>query len=115
QGYFQVSMDGSLEEFCETWPEQGMMHNGECFAPVISAIPTSENGCFFLGTPCAGDGNSNYAMSRERALKRLAGPWRQQWWIAYGILLHNLNKGYANPRFAEALMGFPDQWTALEE
>jgi hypothetical protein len=28
-------------------------------------------------------------------------------WIGIAVYLRNLNKGYANPRFSEAILGFP--------
>lgn len=31
QGYYQVSMEGFLDEFCGTWPTWGIMRAGECF------------------------------------------------------------------------------------
>jgi len=35
QGYVQANLDGTLEEYCETWPAQGMMQSGRA-----SALPT---------------------------------------------------------------------------
>jgi hypothetical protein len=31
QGFVQANLDGSLEAFCETWPAQGIVSNGEAF------------------------------------------------------------------------------------
>jgi len=35
QGYCQLNLDGSLEEYCETWPHSGTVSNG-----IASALPT---------------------------------------------------------------------------
>src|SRR6186713_1934435 len=43
QGYSQVTLDGSLEQFSETWPRAGMTRNGIAYrlppsAPLIGEI-----------------------------------------------------------------------------
>jgi len=43
QGYSQVTLDGSLETFCETWPRAGMTRNGTAYlrpplAPLTDGI-----------------------------------------------------------------------------
>ncbi|MBD8992024.1 MAG: hypothetical protein EGR04_04230 [Blautia sp.] len=37
QDYYQVKMDGSLEEFLGTWPKQGVMRGGIAFQPTLPA------------------------------------------------------------------------------
>ncbi len=34
-------------------------------------------------------------------------------WIGVGAYWHHLSKAYGNPRFSEAILGFPLDWTAL--
>lgn len=51
QGSVQVSLDGSLEEFCETWPKWGILSGG-----VAGKLPTPERrttgkGCSLWPTP----------------------------------------------------------------
>ena len=51
QGSAQASLDGSLEEFCETWPRWGILSGG-----VVGRLPTPErrttgNGCSLWPTP----------------------------------------------------------------
>jgi hypothetical protein len=58
QGYSQVTLDGSLETFCETWPRAGMTRSGTAYrrpnsAPLTDAIasgswPTPDAGAFNL-------------------------------------------------------------------
>lgn len=56
QGYCQANLDGSLEEFSETWPKQGLMRNGQLFHAPIWAAPTGEIGSGLLPTPRSSDG-----------------------------------------------------------
>ena len=55
QGSVQVSLDGSLEEFCETWPKWGILSGG-----VVGKLPTPErrttaSGCSLWPTPRTSD------------------------------------------------------------
>ena len=58
QGSVQVSLDGSLEEFCETWPKWGILSGG-----VVGRLPTPErrttaSGCSLWPTPRTSDTQS---------------------------------------------------------
>jgi hypothetical protein len=58
QGSVQVSLDGSLEEFYETWPKWGILSGG-----VVGRLPTPErrttgNGCSLWPTPRTSDTQS---------------------------------------------------------
>lgn len=58
QGSVQVSLDGSLEEFCETWPKWGIVSGG-----VAGRLPTPErrttgNECLLWPTPRTSDTQS---------------------------------------------------------
>lgn len=51
RGFTQANLDGSLEEFCETWPVQGMMRSGVAY-PLKTLEPhTSGNGSGLWPTP----------------------------------------------------------------
>ena len=56
QGFSQVSLGGTSEEFCETWPKRGIACNG--FAFQLQRLEPSTNGreSGLLRTPCASDG-----------------------------------------------------------
>src|SRR5512146_2330294 len=54
-GSCQLLVDGSLEEFCETWPTAGMMRNGACYVLPTSARPTNASASSSLPTPAARD------------------------------------------------------------
>ncbi len=49
----QLSLDGGLTEFSETWPRSGTMRNGKCFPPPMSERPTSGNDSGLWPTPNA--------------------------------------------------------------
>lgn len=55
QGYVQVNLDGSLEEFCETWPKWGIMLGGEAGKLQMSVPPTAGNGSLSWRTPCSSE------------------------------------------------------------
>lgn len=50
QGFSQMTLDGSLEAFCETWPRAGMTRSGIAFRLQPSAPTTNETGCGLLPT-----------------------------------------------------------------
>ena len=53
QGYSQVTLDGSLEAFSETWPRAGMTRNGTAYRlqPLVPLTDATESGSW--PTPCA--------------------------------------------------------------
>lgn len=68
QGYVQVSLDGSLVEFCETWLRAGMMRNGNAYrrSPLVRHI--LENESFLWPTPTvtnSGSGRINMSTSPQ--------------------------------------------------
>jgi hypothetical protein len=56
QGSVQQKMDGSTEEFCETWPEWGIVSAGVAGKLPISALPNIENGYLLWPTPTPSQG-----------------------------------------------------------
>ena len=93
-----------LDEFSETWPLWGMMHNGECWelkTPDLS-IPGPACG-YLLPTP---SGTSNHGKNHVSG--------RLDEWGGSGNLWRGTEIGRLHcPRFEEWLMGWPDQWTEL--
>lgn len=53
--FYQANLDGSLEQFSETWPKQGLMRSGQLFHALIWAAPTSAIESGLLPTPRASD------------------------------------------------------------
>ena len=52
----QCSLLGDLEPFSETWPQWGLMRNGECWEQQTLAQTTSETASGLWATPAASDG-----------------------------------------------------------
>jgi len=52
----QCSLLGDLDEFLETWPQWGLMRNGECWEQTPLAQTTSETASGLWATPAASDG-----------------------------------------------------------
>lgn len=91
----QTSLLGGSTEFSETWPQWGFMRNGECWELPTLVPPTSEEEYGFLPTPtCHTFGFSG--SNGHRQGKAILG--RNFYYI----------------QEMEALMGFPEGWTALE-
>jgi hypothetical protein len=57
-GCCQANLDGSLEQFCETWPRAGMTRSGTAYQRAPSAPLTREIGSGSLPTPTVGDSKS---------------------------------------------------------
>jgi hypothetical protein len=53
QGYCQVRLDGSLEEFSETWPRWGIVLDGVCMVPRMLERHTDETESLLWRTPDA--------------------------------------------------------------
>lgn len=134
QGYSQVTLDGSLERFSETWPRAGMTRNGTAYRLVPSAPLTGEIASGLWRTPGANDG----PRGAQDGLQRLAGghcltlrdqvitpslwptPTTQDASNNGGSSQYDRNSlplnavvgGSLNPTWVEWLMGYPLEWTA---
>jgi len=121
EGYCQQRMDGSLEEYSETWPAAGMMQNGRCYRRPRLVHHIGETACSLWPTPNATDGNKapKYFASGSPSLPyavKLAEaghyptPTANRW---DGLQSHGKNviSGQLNPTWVEWLMGFPAGWT----
>jgi hypothetical protein len=94
-----------LQLYLQTWPARGTMRNGQVFMPTSSAIRIRGNAASLLPTPMASDYH-NASTTFRRVQSRLDRG-HLVGWIGIAVYLRNLSKGYANPRFSEALLGFP--------
>jgi hypothetical protein len=113
QGYCQVTMDGSLERFSGTWPKAGTMQSGKLYQQAPWAHHIKEGECLLWPTPRASLGMS--ARLTEYGAK-LA--WDRKGNLEDVILRYYPQEAtglYINPQFVEAMMGFPQDWTKLDE
>jgi len=62
----QCSLLGDLEPFSETWPQWGLMRNGECWEQQTLAHPTKETVFgFYVPTPTSSDGTSGAVIGKN--------------------------------------------------
>ena len=139
----QCSLLGDLDEFLETWPQWGLMRNGECWEQQTLAQTIKETESGFWATPTTMDSlppKSEKALMREATVAR---PGRskpanlrdqvsnQHMWPT--PTAHNSKEGAypaeytrktptlathaggkLNPQWVEWLMGWPIGWTDLK-
>ncbi len=135
QGYCQVTLDGSLARFSETWPAAGMTRNGRAYELPTLARPTSGTGYGWWLTPTVADSaNRAFSINSRGEPKlsaqvkicptptardyrspgtpeRLARARRES---SRGQPLTEMIGGMLNPTWVEWLMGYPLGWTDLE-
>lgn len=103
----QLSLFGGSEEFSATWPQWGIMQNGECWALTTPAALMQEGASGLLPTPCASDYKGGYAKP-----KKSNGKLRTDQYKHWCKILHGLT--YPIPMHMEAMMGWPIGWTELK-
>lgn len=101
------------QPYLQTWPRAGMTRNGKAYQlpPLVPLTKGKES--LLLRTPTKADGRQFYALSLRSALKRIRDG-RQITWIHQAVIYKQWSKGFANPRFSEAMMGFPLGWSDLK-
>ena len=111
----QCSLLGDLEEFSETWPQWGLMRNGECWEQqtLERTIRGTESG--FVGqtfpTPDASCGQRG--TQPHWTPKRKSGH-QAQYTINQAVRdLEQSSGGKLNPVWLEWVMGWPMHWTDL--
>jgi hypothetical protein len=134
----QCSLLGGLDEFLETWPQWGLMRDGECWEQQMLAqtIRGTESGLSEkLPTPTASDYKSQPTSKSWKAKGainfKLSNPEIQAMWPTPTAHMaketnapseHNRNTptltaqagGKLNPMWVEWLMGWPVGWTDLK-
>jgi hypothetical protein len=138
----QCSLLGDLEPFSETWPQWGLMRDGECWEQrtleqTIRGTESglSPNGVDSFHTPnCTGlDGGSNSRKALKRRMEKWPTPVCQDsrhattrhlnpksthWKSNLGEVVMSLEPqnigGRLNPTWVEWLMGWPLGWTDLK-
>ena len=95
----QCLLLGGLEEFSETWPQWGLMRDGECWEQrtLEQSINATECGLWPTPTTPSGGGNCGGSGAYKNALKNGTH-------IPHSI----------NPNLYEWLMGWPLGWTDLK-
>lgn len=136
----QLSLLGGYIEFSETWPRWGMMRNGACWEQETLAHPTDETDGGAWPSPTATDAKARaYQVSRGRVILSLVGAvrmwptpcatdgkspysaegFKRQAAIRSKPLRDVVNAeeggGRLNPTWAEWLMGWPIEHTALRQ
>ena len=103
----QCSLLGGLDEFSETWPQWGLMRNGECWEqiPLVFLITEPEFG--WLPTPIATDWKGGCSAIRKDRGKPRTDSIRM-------YIKTKFNITYPHPNFLEALMDWPEGWTELK-
>ena len=103
----QCSLLGDLDEFLETWPQWGLMQDGECWELTLQDLTTSETESGLLPTVLATDWKGGTTAARQDNGKLRFDQWRD-----YVKLKHGLT--YPHPTHSELRMGWPQGWTDLK-
>ena len=103
----QCSLLGDLDEFSETWPQWGLMRNGECWEQIPLDFPITEPGFGWLPTPIATDWKGGCSAIRKDTGKPRTDSIRM-------YIKTKFNITYPNPNFLEALMEWQPGWTDLK-
>lgn len=138
QGYSQLTLEGSSEAFCETWPASGTMSSGIAYQRARSARPIDASESGSLPTPRASDavagGRGDLLMLlrgyESKRRHKLPTPTARDWKSMLEIeathegdsrtlsdvlgRLYGKADGLIDPLFLEWLLGYPTGWTALE-
>ena len=103
----QCLLVGDLDEFSETWPQWGLMQDGECWEQIPLDLPTTEPEFGWLPTPIATDWKGGCSAIRKDKGKPRTDSIRMYIKTKFDIT-------YPHPNFLEALMDWPLGWTELK-
>ena len=124
----QCSLLGDLEQFSETWPQWGLMRDGECWEQQTlerrirgTESGLSPNGVDSFHTPNTtgldGGSNSRKALKKRQWMSPQSRDWKDTGTSQGNRKSPNLGTqagGKLNPVFPEWLMMFPLGWTDLK-
>lgn len=115
-GMDELSPQLQLAEFLGTWPAAGTMRNGLCSPRALWVPHTHGKECSSWPTPTKseslGGGSANEARMALAGERRPSGA---RIILRLRDLIKHLHGGPVNPVWIEWLMGFPEEWTALED
>ena len=103
----QCSLLGDLDEFSGTWPQWGLMQDGECWELTLPDLTISDTESGLLPTVLATDWKGGTTAARQDNGKLRFDQWRD-----YVKLKHGLT--YPHPMHSEMRMGWPVGWTDLK-
>ena len=104
----QCSLLGDLDVFSETWPQWGLMQNGECWEQKTLGEFINETE-FGLSLPTIVKSDSN-ATSKNRYLN---SPHFRGAKMSEGLRTCETDPTSIHPSFGEKTMGWPTMWTGL--
>jgi DNA (cytosine-5)-methyltransferase 1 len=119
----QCSLLGDLDEFLETWPQWGLMFNGECWDMTDSVVNTGETEFGLLATPTK-ELFSHWSSAKAKIStggKRKSGVKVGSilWWEMTEQHLRlggqEDKKLIPDPSCGEIVMGWPMGWTELQQ
>jgi len=113
-GFYRATLEGTLEQFSGNFPESGMMQNGKLHQLPSLVFPTSEKGFSYLPTPQVSD--ADYCtVQRQLYLRGTAYRIRSNQGVdgsaKMADIALNVWGGVLHPRYVEAMMGFPKNWS----
>jgi len=111
----QCSLLGDLEPFLETWPQWGLMRNGECWEQQTLAHHTKGTGFGLWATPAASDGQRGGTITDKmtgQSLPQMVNTPAK--WPTPTVQDSEQAGGQLNPTWVEWLMGWPPGWTDLK-
>lgn len=94
-----------------TWPQSGMMRNGQPYALTGLAIGTNVQGSLLLPTPCASEAYKGFLTSLG-AYQKYFRKKKMQNKLIYQAYLNGLTSTQTRTVF-EQMQGFPLDWTKL--
>ena len=123
QGSCQVKMDGSLDVFCETWPKWGIVLDGVAYQQLRLEPAIEEKEWRLLPTPTANlwmgyDYTTASRFHGKKTAKRPNGARHSRFLNNFEEIKESYIPGTTNrlnPLLLERMMGFPDQWTEIEQ
>ena len=117
----QCSLLGDSEEFLETWPQWGLMRNGECWEQrtLEQTIRGTESGLSeqTFPTPVASDfkgGKSNTVHYKNQRFVRISNTTSTEFGAKLSAAYHLMTGNPLPENFSEWMMGWPLGWTDLK-
>ena len=102
----QLSLDGDLAEFSETWPRSGMMLNGIAYRLPTLVPDNFGTECGLWPTPNA----TAFKGGRQSPRRGVRNPERNNWQDWCSLVL---GQRYPVPETAEQVMGYPVGYTEI--